>query len=175
MALMRFLRASSPQPAYRVPVLPKPASGSCSGDRQNFRGRNLGFHRPAEKLQQHLNSLPRRQEAGNDYFEALEGPLGDSDGLSNLDLRIEGHDLLFASFFLQGRHGLRIERGHVIAEMDDASDSVRMLNPPMQKRQEQLRKQIPRKHCLDEPNSSSASGFRKSYARCETPYFQAVT
>jgi hypothetical protein len=59
--------------------------------------------------------------------------------------------------------------------MDNASDSVRMLNPPMKKRKDKLRKQIPRKHCLDEPNFSSASGFRKSHAGCETPYFQAVT
>src|ERR1700693_5071578 len=109
---------------------------------------------------------------GHERFESLERPLSDSHRLSNLDFRIEDHNLFFVCCLSQVRDRARIECCHLIAESNKALDSGRVLDLPVLPRINKLCKQVAWEHRFDEPNGSPAGRSPKTQSRREACYLQ---
>jgi hypothetical protein len=109
---------------------------------------------------------------GHERFESLERSLSDSHRLSNLDFRIEYHDLFFICHLSQVRNRVRIQCCHLIAESNKALDSGRVLDLPMLPRINKLCEQVAWEHRFDEPNGSSAGRPPETQSRREARYLQ---
>jgi len=146
--------------------------GPSRHQRQDLGHRNFRLQGSAEELEQHSYPLLGWQQLGNERFESLERSLSDSHRLSNVNFRIECHDLFFVCCLPQVRDSARIECCHLIPESNNALDSGQGLDLPVLSRINKLCEQVAWEHGFHEPNGSSAGRPSETQPRREACYFK---
>src|SRR5262245_18802066 len=104
----------------------------------------------------------------NHDFQALKGPVGDSNRLADFDGAVESYNLFRTHFRLKRRHNVLRQSRQQIPKMDDPLNSMRVFNRAMLGCVDEFSEQIARKHGLNEPNRASSGHFPETQSRRET-------
>ena len=92
----------------------------------------------------------------------------DLDLLANLEFRIQREQFVNLHSLPERVNDCRVDCGQSIAKLNKTADAGRMLDTAPFSDVVELRKEVAREHCLDEPDRASSRQLAHAQAWCET-------
>ena len=142
-------------------------------------GKKLGrssfrFYGPPQKRQENANALLRGQQICNECLNTLKRAFRDTDRFSDLEVGRHRHDFVFSRVIFERCNRGDIQRGQMIAKMNNPLNSGRMLYSTVGFGVNKLREQVTWKHRFHEPDGAPSGELAETEARCEARYLQLL-